>query len=120
MTSPLPRLAKRLAVLAAALLLLDCGQAAERKTKNLILITLDGVRYQELFGGLDLEILKATTSDEKPEDTQTYKRFWADMPKARREKLMPFFWGEWMRRHGSVAGNPQKGSSVRLANRLRL
>ncbi|MDP6251695.1 MAG: phosphoglyceromutase, partial [Verrucomicrobiota bacterium] len=118
MTSPLPRLAKRLAVLAAALLLLDCGQAAERKTKNLILITLDGVRYQELFGGLDLEILKATTSDEKPEDTQTYKRFWADMPKARREKLMPFFWGEWMRRHGSVAGNPQKGSSVRLANRL--
>ena len=37
---------------------------------------------------------------------------------ARREKLMPFFWGEWMRHHGSVAGNPQKGSSVRLANRL--
>ena len=32
---------------------------------------------------------------------------------------MPFFWGEWMQRHGSVAGNPQKGSVVRLANRLR-
>ena len=113
----LPRLAKGLACLTAALLLLDCGHAAERKTENLILITLDGVRYQELFGGLDLEILKAT-SNGKPEATKTYQRFWADTPKERREKLLPFFWGEWMQRHGSVAGNPQKGSSVRLANRL--
>ena len=117
-TNPIPHLAKRLACLTAALVLLDCGLAAERKTENLILITLDGVRYQELFGGLDLEILKATTSDGKPEDTKTYKRFWAETPVQRRKKLMPFFWGEWMHRHGSVAGNPQKGSVVRLANRL--
>ena len=108
--NPLPHLAKRLAILTTAMLLLNCGLAAERKTENLILITLDGVRYQELFGGLDLEILKATIKDGKPEDTKTYKRFWADTPKERREKLMPFFWGEWMQRHGSVAGNPQKGS----------
>ena len=116
--NPLPHLTKRLAILTTAMLLLNCGLAAERKTENLILITLDGVRYQELFGGLDLEILKATIKDGKPEDTKTYKHFWADTPKARREKLMPFFWGEWMHRHGSVAGNPQKGSVVRLANRL--
>ena len=112
------RLTKHLACLSAALILLNGNLAAERKTENLILITLDGVRYQELFGGLDLEILKATIKDGKPEDTKTYKHFWADTPKARREKLMPFFWGEWMHRHGSVAGNPQKGSVVRLANRL--
>ena len=101
--NPLPHLAKRLAILTTAMLLLNCGLAAERKTGNLILITLDGVRYQELFGGLDREILKATIKDGKPEDTKTYKRFWADTPKERREKLMPFFWGEWMQRHGSVA-----------------
>jgi len=112
------RFAKRLAFLAAALLLLNNGLAAERKTENLILITLDGLRHQELFGGLDLEVLKATTKDGKPEGTKTYKRFWADTSIARREKIMPFFWGEWMRRHGSVAGNPKKRSSVRLANRL--
>ena len=41
------RLAKHLACLSAALILLNCGLAAERKTENLILITLDGVRYQE-------------------------------------------------------------------------
>jgi hypothetical protein len=116
--NPLPHLSKRLAVLTTAILLLNCSLAAQRNTENLILITLDGVRYQELFGGLDLDILKATVKDGKPEDTKTYKRFWADTPKERREKLMPFFWGEWMQRHGSVAGNPQKGSSVRLANRL--
>jgi len=118
MTNPILHLAKSLACLTATLVLLDCGLAAERKTENLILITLDGLRYQELFGGLDLEILKATTSDGKPEDTKTYKRFWAETPVQRRKKLMPFFWDEWMQRHGSVAGNRQKGSVVRLANRL--
>ncbi|MDP6794202.1 MAG: alkaline phosphatase family protein [Verrucomicrobiota bacterium] len=110
-------LAKCLAVLTGALLL-NSGLAAERKTENLILITLDGLRHQELFGGLDLEVLKATTKDGKPGGTKTHNRFWADTPIARREKLMPFFWREWMQQHGSVAGNPQKGSSVRLANRL--
>ena len=44
MTNPIPHLAKRLACLTAALVLLDCGLTAERKTENLILVTLDGVR----------------------------------------------------------------------------
>jgi len=119
MTQKTPfRLTKHFAFLTAALLLLNNSLASERKTENLILITLDGLRHQELFGGLDLDILKATTKDGKPEGTKTYKRFWDETAIARREKLMPFFWGEWMRHHGSVAGNPQKGSSVRLANRL--
>ena len=119
MTQKTPfRLAKYFAFLTAALLLLNNSLASERKTENLILITLDGLRHQELFGGLALDILKATTKDGKPEGTKTYKRFWDETEIARREKLMPFFWGEWMPHHGSVAGNPQKGSSVRLANRL--
>lgn len=35
--------------------------AAQNKTENVILITLDGVRSQEIFGGLDLDILKSLT-----------------------------------------------------------
>ena len=87
---------------------------------NVILITLDGARIEELFGGLDLEILRSTLRPEqKVEDSPAYRRFWADTPKARREKLLPFFWTTLMAQHGSIAGNPALGSSVKLANRHR-
>ena len=111
-------LAKRMAGLAIVSLSIASGFTVELKTQNLVLITWDGVRHQEMFGGLDLEILKETTTDGKYEESATYKRFWAETPEMRREKLMPFFWGELMRRHGSIAGNRKKGSVVRLANRL--
>ena len=41
-----------------------------------ILITLDGARYEEIFGGLDLDILKSTLKkDQRPEDSPTYQRY---------------------------------------------
>jgi hypothetical protein len=55
--------------------------------------------------------------DARLEDQAAYGRFWAETPQARREKLMPFFWGTLMTRHGSIAGNPALGSRVRLSNR---
>src|SRR5688572_32006728 len=73
--------------------------AAERKTENVILITLDGARTQEIFGGLDLDILRAVTKRGKVEETDSYKKFWAATPEQRREKLMPFFWGKIGRAH---------------------
>lgn len=109
---------KRFIYLSALLFHFGNGLVAGGKTENLILITLDGLRYQELFGGLDLGVLKATTKDKNITGTKSYKHFWANSPQVRREKLMPFFWGKWMKDHGSVAGNPKKGSSVRLSNRL--
>ncbi|MEC7882087.1 MAG: alkaline phosphatase family protein [Verrucomicrobiota bacterium] len=111
-------LVKRLAYLIVLLSFIANGFATNRKTENLILITLDGLRYQELFNGLDLGVLKATTKSKKVDESKSYKKFWAETPKQRREKLMPFFWGEWMKNQGSVAGNPKKGSLVRLSNRL--
>jgi len=90
--------------------------AADRKTRNVILITLDGARTQEVFGGLDLAVLKDTTKDGAVEEKDLYKRYWAPTPKERREKLMPFFWGTLMARHGSIAGNRTLGSTARLTN----
>ena len=87
---------------------------------NVILITLDGARVEEIFGGMDLEILRSTLRPgEKVEDSSVYRRFWAESSKTRREKLLPFFWKTLMAQHGSIAGNPAVGSSVRLANRHR-
>jgi hypothetical protein len=87
---------------------------------NVILITLDGARVEEMFGGLDLEILRSSLRPgQKVEESPVYRRFWADSPKARREKLLPFFWKTLMVEHGSIAGNSAVGSTVRLANRHR-
>ena len=85
--------------------------------RNLILITLDGARTQEIFGGLDVEVLRAgLKKDEQLEDTRAYKRYWADTPEARRAKVMPFFWTEWMPAHGSIAGNRAAGSRFGITN----
>lgn len=87
---------------------------------RVILITLDGARIQEMFGGLDVDVLQSTlTPDQRARDEPIHRRFWADTPEARRLKLMPFFWGTLMARHGSIAGNPRAGSTVTLTNAYR-
>ncbi len=96
------------------------GQNRAAPTDNVILITLDGTRVEEMFGGMNVDILRSTLRPEqKLEDSPIYRRFWAESPEARREKLMPFFWKTLMAQHGSIAGNTMLGSSVRLANRHR-
>lgn len=90
--------------------------SAQNKTQNIILITLDGARNQEIFGGLDKEIF--ISANKNAEKSLAYKRFWAATPQLRREKLMPFFWGTLMRSQGSIAGNRELKSSVQTTNRL--
>jgi hypothetical protein len=88
------------------------------KTENVILITLDGARNQEVFGGLDLEVLKSKTKNGSVEETPLYKKYYAETPEQRREKLMPFFWGTLMKRRGSIAGNRSLGSVAMTTNKL--
>jgi hypothetical protein len=91
--------------------------SAQAGAPAVVLITLDGARTEEIFGGLDIDVLTSTLRDkQRPEDQPVYKRYWAPSPEARREKLMPFFWGTLMREHGSIAGNRRVGSSVTLTN----
>ena len=91
--------------------------AAQPDRQSVVLVTLDGARTEEIFGGLDLDIFTSTLREkQRIEDQPAYKRFWADTATARREKLMPFFWSTLMREHGSIAGNKAVGSSVTLTN----
>jgi hypothetical protein len=84
---------------------------------NVVLVTLDGARGEEIFSGLDLDVLKSTLKEnQKAEDTPAYRRFWAASPDERRRKLMPFFW-TLVSEQGSIAGNRRLGSAVRLGNR---
>jgi hypothetical protein len=89
---------------------------AQNKTQNVILITLDGARTEEMFGGLDLEIFKSVNKD--AEKSKTYEKFWADTPEARREKMMPFFWGTLLKNSGSIAGDRTQKSEAKTTNKM--
>lgn len=63
---------------------------AQRKTENVIIVTLDGMRWQEIFGGVD-EVL-VNDSMYTPDREEMKKQFWAASPTERRQKLFPFLW----------------------------
>ena len=93
------------------------GTHAQVPSDAIILITLDGARVEEVFGGLDLTVLQSTLREnQRADETRVHRRFWADTPEARRQKLLPFFWGTLMTAHGSIAGNRTAGSTVTLTN----
>lgn len=83
-------------------------------SRNVVVVTLDGMRWQEVFGGADREYFKKT-SEGKPSATET--RFWRDDVQARRDVLMPFLWGT-IAAQGTVFGDPTKQSRVHLTNGL--
>jgi hypothetical protein len=88
---------------------------AARKTRNVILVTADGLRWQELFGGIDPLLMneKVTGMQQAPE---LRAKLWRTTPEERRKALMPFFWNE-LAPKGVVFGNLEKKSSVRVTNR---
>ena len=93
------------------------AQAPPRDT--VILITLDGARIEEIFGGMDEGIFRSTLKGaQKIEELETYRRFRGDTREERRRRLMPFFW-QLVTEHGSIAGDRELGSRVRLSNRHR-
>jgi hypothetical protein len=93
--------------------LLSVSSAAA--SDNVILITVDGVRIQELFSGMDPSLL------DRPEDSGIYDegvtraRYWRETPEERRAVLMPFFW-RTLAPMGVVLGNKAKGSAVTVRN----
>jgi hypothetical protein len=91
---------------------------AQGRTENVILVTLDGARTQEVFTGLDLDILRAKTRRGPIEETALYRQFGAATAEERRMKLMPFFWGTLMKDYGSIAGNRALNSVVMTTNKL--
>jgi hypothetical protein len=91
-----------------------CVQAAELKTKNVILITLDGLRWQEVFTGAEEQLLNKANGGVR--DTNGVRAtYWRDTPEARREALMPFLWSV-VAKQGQLLGNTNKGSAVRVTN----
>ena len=89
---------------------------AKLKTRNVILITLDGIRWQEVFSGADSTLIFNKTFIK--DSANVVKRFWADSENQRRQKLMPFLWSE-IAKDGQLYGNVKKNSIVELENPYR-
>jgi hypothetical protein len=85
--------------------------AQELKTKNVIIITLDGYRWKELFKGADQDIV---LNRKFIRDT-TVRQFADPSPAVSREKLMPFFWNI-IGKQGQLYGNRKFKNKVNCAN----
>ena len=87
-----------------------------RRTKNVIFVMTDGLRWQEMFSGADAALLnKENGAVARPEELK--KRFWRDTPEERRKALLPFVW-EFMAAKGQIYGNRTAGSDAYVTNGL--
>jgi len=90
------------------------GRAAAPATRNVFLITTDGLRWQEVFRGM--EEFPLTREFGNSGNTNTLRAlFWRDTPEARRAALFPFLWGT-LAKEGQIWGNRDLGSEVRVSN----
>ena len=85
------------------------------KTENIFIITLDGLRWQELFNGADSLLItnKAFVND----TTDLKERFWAKTGEERRKILMPFFWST-LASKGQLYGNRKFDNKVNCSNTM--
>jgi hypothetical protein len=103
-------------LLIAALDVAPTAQAPAR-VENVLVVTMDGMRWQEVFSGLTPELLTKDAggvSDAAP----LQERFGGTGAEAKRQKLMPFLWTV-VAKSGQIFGDPAHNSLARVTNGLR-
>ena|SRR5579863_6480858 len=104
---------KKVTLLLLGLTIFTHLPAQTRKTQNVIIVTLDGFRWQELYRGADSVMINSKYVDNKAE---LRRKYWAETPDARRKLLMPFFWST-MERQGQLYGDRDAGNFDEVANK---
>jgi hypothetical protein len=87
--------------------------AQNYKTENVVIVTLDGLRWQEVYRGADSALINSKYTDDK---AAVQKQFWAGSADERRKMLFPFLWTT-IARKGQLYGNRDEGSKDEVANR---
>ena len=87
------------------------------KAENVLVVTLDGFRWQELFEGADESFMTAEHGGVR-DIPGLKRRYLRDQVAERREALMPFLWGT-IAKHGQIFGNPSKKASATITNGLK-
>lgn len=110
-------------ILAAALALLpglpalgaEEGEKAT-KTENVILVTLDGLRWEEVFRGLDRRFIDNPEYLAHKYTHEHFKqRFALETPEASRAAILPFLWGT-VATQGQLYGNRDRNSRMSVTN----
>ena len=87
---------------------------AQKKADNIIIITTDGFRWQEMFGGVDTTLANNRIFNE---GGQGYidEKFGNFNPLESRKRLLPFIWGT-IAEKGQIYGNRHAGNKVNVSN----
>ena len=108
------------AVLSSLLVLFDGAPAHAQsalRTRNVVLIVSDGLRWQEVFTGADPTLLNEANGGIWAKEADLRRDFWRDDPVERRRALFPFLWNTVAVR-GQIFGNQALGSVARVTNGL--
>src|SRR5262245_7790007 len=113
---------KRILVLLLLCLTPITAQSRAGKTQNVILVMSDGLRWQEIFNGVDAELLAAADKDNRSKLSNNSERvkitqslYMRSTPGESRVALMPFLWSV-VASKGQLFGNRKLGSNVTVTN----
>lgn len=100
-------------LLCMLLIISTCSFAQDaRKTEHVIQITLDGMRWQEVFGGADSSLMN---QQKTLKDGQVKLKFWDNDMATRRKMLFPFLWTTVVEK-GQLIGNRTAGCNANVTN----
>jgi Metalloenzyme superfamily len=102
---------KLLTIIACILLLKTNAQDTDQK---FIIITSDGLRWQEVFKGMD-SLIGVDKRFNQNDSAGLFKRYWDNDLSVRRKLLMPFFWST-VQSSGQLYGNRRWGNKMDNAN----
>jgi hypothetical protein len=96
---------------------LACAAAAETplKTRNVVLLVSDGLRWQEIFTGAEKDLLTTDHGGNWAKQEDLLRDYWRDSVEERRKALFPFLWTT-IAAHGQILGNQTKGSVGTVTN----
>lgn len=97
------------------LVCLFTGQVYAQDTdQKFIIITTDGLRWQEVFKGMD-SMIAINKKFNQQDSMGLFEKYWDAHPAKRRSMLMPFFWTT-LQENGQIYGNRMLGSYADNAN----
>ena len=85
------------------------------KTRTVVLIVSDGLRWQEIFTGAEKDLITTDHGGNWASKEYLAKTWWRDTPEERRKALFPFLWTT-IAAHGQIFGNQTKGSIAHVTN----
>jgi hypothetical protein len=85
------------------------------KTRTVVLIVSDGLRWQEIFQGADPLLLDPKNGGNWTEQAVLKRQYWRATPEERRQLLFPFIWST-VARQGQIYGNRPQGSDAHVTN----